>query len=175
MAKTYNRLALGVRSLSDNLSYFALATPEGASQTFKRNWPVVITSGYAVEAANPVTALYGFAGEDAHNAAAGAYTINVYPVTSDLVIEANFLAASAANNVLAAADFGGSFRLAKHADALGTGKAGWYVEDTGSTTAVKIISFRSSHVLPNSEEGEAKAGDTNARIVAKPLAAVVTY
>lgn len=175
MAKTYPTQELKVRSLSDNLSYLALYLPEGASQTFLRGWPVVITSGYVVEGANPVTALFGFAGENAHNSPAGAYTISVIPATPDVVVEGNFLASSAADNVLAAGDFGGSFRLAKGANLLGASKPGWYIEDTGSSTSVKIVSARSSHVLPTSEEGEAKAGDTNARLVAKPLASVITY
>lgn len=171
MANTWHKKDIVVLSRSrPDAQYVVFSCPEGASVTAKRGWPVVVTSGYVVEAASPATAIFGFLAEDAHNdAVAGTHQISVIPALPDVLIEANFLAASAADNVLAAGDFGGKFRLVKSAGGM------WYVEDTGTTTAVKIVNLVPETVSPTIHPPRAVAGDTNARVIASVLDAVCTW
>jgi len=170
MAKTFPKRALGVR-LEDSpvLGYAARWEPEGASQTYPAGSPVVFTSGYVVEAANPVLAIMGFAIEAGHNTTAGAALAKFLPAYDGLIFYGNLLASSAADRTLVATDLGSSFRIAKDSNLLGTGLPGWYIEATGTTTACKIVSFRADLVVPNEVNDRAAVGDTNPRVGAIAL------
>ncbi len=173
MAKTFPKRALGVR-LEDNpvLSYAARWEPEGATQTYVAGAPVVLTAGFIVEAANPATSMLGIAIEAGHNAAAGAKLAKFLPAIDGLIFYANLLAASAADRALVATDLGTSYRIAKDANLLGTGKPGWYIEATGTSTACKVVSFRADLIVPNENDDRAAVGDTNPRVGAIVLDSV---
>jgi hypothetical protein len=170
MPKTFPKRALGVR-LEDSpvLGYAARWEQEGASQTYVAGAPVVITSGYIVEGANPVTAIMGFAIEAGHNVAAGAALAKFLPAVDGLIFYANLLASAAADRALVATDLGSSYRIAKDSNLLGTGSAGWFIEATGTTTACKVVSFRADLIVPNEVNDRAAVGDTNPRVGAIAL------
>lgn len=175
MAKTYPKQALRVFAPNDaTLGAVSEYFLEGATQTFLENSPVVMTGGYIVAAADPVTAVFGIVLEDAHNDLAdGTHKVRLVPVNQQVGIYANFLGAGAANNVLAAADLGLDRDLEYDANALGTGLPGYYVQDSAASAAVNIFSFNNDWPYPNSIESIAVAGDTNARISAVFLNSVV--
>lgn len=156
------------------LGYATRRVPEGASQTWVAGAPIVMTSGLATEAADPVTALYAFALEAGQNTT-GAKT-KILPVVDGVAFYGNFLASGGADNTLAAADLDAAgFRIAKGAygDA---GQVIWFIEDTGTTTACKITSFETDQHLPNIVNNTyAAVGDTNARVTAIVLDAVRSY
>ena len=165
MAKTYPKRSLGVR-LEDHpvLSYAARHEPEGALQTFPAGSPVMFSGGFVVEAANPVAAMLGLAIEAGKNAPAGTRLTKFIPAIDGVLVYGNLLAAAAADRVLAAADLGASYRLSKDPALLGAGKPGWYIEATATTTASKVVSFRSDLIVPNEPKDRAEPGDTNPRV-----------
>lgn len=175
MAKTYPKRGIQVFAPNDAyLSAVSVYLPEGQTQTFEGVNPVVVTSGYVVLAADPVTAVAGICVEDAHNSAAdGTYNVRVIPVSEDVGIYANFLANAAADNVLAAADLYLKRDLEYDANMISTGVGGWYIEDGAAAASVRIVSFNSDIAIPNSSESIAKVGDTNARVSALFLDSVV--
>lgn len=177
MPKTFRKQALAVAIPSDAyLGYVSRNLPEGASQTFVSSAPVVITAGFIVEGANPVTAVGLIALEAAHNnGVAGAVTVKVIPCYHGLVLFGNLLGAAAADNVLAATDLGLNVRLSRSATLLGAASPGWFFEDTAASVAVKITSFESDQRVPNNVETIAVAGDTNARLTGEVLTAVMNF
>jgi hypothetical protein len=176
MAKTYGKQALAVSVPSDAwLGYNTRYAPEGASQTFVSSSPLVFSSGYLVVGADPTTAIACFSLQAGHNTTAGAYNIPVLPAYNGLVLFGNFLGAAAADNVLAAADMGASFDLKLSSTLLGASSPGWYILDAAASACVKITSFASDMVLPNSSETVAVAGDTNARVTAEVVDSVYAW
>lgn len=174
MAKTYPKRGIQVFAPNDAyLSSVSVYLPEGASQTFTGVNPIVVTSGYVVLAADPVTSVMGICVEDGHNTTAGTYNVRVIPVSQDVGVYANFLGNAAADNVLAAADLYLSRDFEYDANMITTGEGGWYVEDGAASASVKIVSFNSDIAIPNNSQSEAEAGDTNARVSALFLNSVV--
>src|SRR5262245_14573368 len=103
--------------------------PEGASQTFLAGAPLKLVSGLALKFVTPTDGkLAGFALSDGHNVASGA-SVTVIPAFPHIEIECNFLGAAAADNVLAAADFGNKFDLLESTTLIGGDTAGWYISD----------------------------------------------
>src|SRR5512139_4079064 len=102
MAKTYPKRGIQVFAPNDAyLSSVSVYLPEGATQTFTGVNPVVVTAGYVVLAADPVTSIAGICVEDAHNSVAdGTYNVRVIPVSQDVGVYANFLANASPDNVL---------------------------------------------------------------------------
>lgn len=176
MAKTYPKQALAVSFPSDAwLGYNTRYVPEGASQTFVSSSPVVFSSGYIVAAASPSTAIAAISLQAGSNTTAGAVNIPVLPAYNGLVLFLNFLGAAAADNVLAAADMGTSFELEVDSNLLGTGLAGWYLQDATVAPSVKITSFASDYIFPNNSEVVAVAGDTNARVTGEVIDSVYAW
>lgn len=165
MANTFPKQALKVRVLGDAfLAYAKRRLPEGASQTFVPHAPLVLTSGYLVEAASPVVDVWGFALGESHNTTAGAAYAEYLPAIDGVEFFANFLGASAVNNAFAITDLKGSFQMAKSATLLGPSRPGWYVVDTGTTAAAKMVSVDTDHRIPTEVDNDVvHAGDTNAR------------
>lgn len=167
MAKTFRTEGLGINPIDDPfLGYITRRYLEGASQTFPKGSPVKIASGYIVEWVSVADAdIFGFVMTAGTNTAAGTNPIDVVLAHPQLVIEASFLAASAADNVLAQADLGIERDLEKDSDLLGSGSAGWYIEDAADGAAVIIQEFDCAPVyFSTSNEYKPLAGDTNARI-----------
>ena len=170
MAETWDKGPLRLFSLSNSfLSLVERRVPEGASQTFVTHAPLKIVSGLAVEWTSGTDIAFWSAGDGRNTTGADAM---VYFATPELGIEANFLGSAAADNVLAAADFGTAFDLAKSATLLGTGKPGWYLQDSTSSVMARICQFHCEMALPNKLPTlRPTAGDTNARVRALPLTA----
>ena len=176
MAKTYPKQALRVFAPNDAfLGAVSEYYPEGATQTFVANSPVVFTGGYIVESAQaPSVGVSGIALTAGNNSvAAGTYDARVVPVTQNIGIYANFLGAAGVDNVLAATDLGLDRDLYYLATLLGAASPGWYIADSAGGAVVNIRSFRNDWPYPNSIESEAEAGDTNARVSAIFLNAAV--
>jgi hypothetical protein len=169
MAKTYAKGYLQPIAPSNSyLSLYEREMPEAASQTFPEGSPLKFSSGLLAEFVNPtdgkIAAISLIAGQNT----TGALTKVV--LTSDILwFEANFLGAAAADNVLAAADVGTSFDLAKSTTLLGTGYPGWYLQDATSDVAAKIGRLVSAQVPPQSDSSLPAVGDTNARVQARIL------
>lgn len=167
MAKTFPTEALGVNPLHDPvLGFITCRYLEGANQTWPAGSPVKFASGFVAEWVSVADAdIAGFVMTAGHNAAAGANPVDVVLAHQQIWIEANFLGASAADNVLAQADLGIERDLVKDANLLGTGEAGWYIKDAADGAAVIIAEFDSAPVYhPNVEGYRPVAGDINARI-----------
>jgi hypothetical protein len=174
MAETWARGPLRLFALSNSfISLVERRVPEGASQTFVTHSPLKIVSGLAVEWTAGTDVAFWSAG-DGQNVASGAFAM-VYFATPELGIEANFLGSAAAANVLAAADFGTAFDLAKGTDLLGTGKDGWYISDTTSSIMVRICEIHSEMTIPNKLPAPPAVGDTDARVRALPLTSLLHW
>lgn len=173
MPKTYPKRPLGIR-LEDSpvLSYGARWEPEGANQTYPAGAPLQIIGNLLVEAASPATAIVGFSLEPGHSAPAGTKLAKFIPAIDGLIFYGNLLAAGGVDRALIQGDFGASYRLVKDLNYLGPGKPGWYLEATGTTTACKVLSFRSDFVIPNEQNDRAAIGDLNPRVGAIVLDAV---
>lgn len=176
MAKTYPKRPLMPAVPNDAfLGFVSVEYQEATSQTFKAYSPVVLASGLLNEASSTITTtpMLGIVLEDATNASTTGTFLRVCPFMGDSTsVYGNFLGAAAADNVLAAADLGNDYQLAKSTTLLGTGKPGWYILDDSTNGCVKISSFRSDWTIPQSNESAAVAGDTNARVTATVLNAL---
>lgn len=168
MAKTFRTEGLGVVTPHDPLlTYITVELPEDASETWPAGSPVKAASGFVAEWVSVADGdIIGFVMEAGqNNASAGAVNAKVLLAHPQLVIEANFLGASAADNVLAAADLFIERDLIKDANLLGTGEAGWYIKDAADGAAVIIQEFNSAPVqFSTTNDYKPVAGDTNARI-----------
>lgn len=184
MADTYPKLPLRLNR-PDNpfLSYGARELEEGASETFVEDAPIVVTSGLVVEAANPATAVFGFALRAGQNNASAAAVLSEFlPATPDLEIFGNLLDdtdATANDHVFARADIGNDFNLEKDT-ILASGDTAWFFsDDTGSTEAVRIVNSKSDYVFTEAAGVGGKErpaiGDLNPRLTATVLAAIITY
>jgi len=167
MAKTFAKAAmLAVNPNDPFLGLVAEEWPEGASQSYPDGSPVVVTSGYIVAAAttNP-TSIWGLSSGAAHNTTAGAYQQKVIPLVAGMVLEANLMNdAAGADGTLATTDLGTKYDINYGANFLGTGKKGWFFSKTTGGVSIRIYSFKSTTVTPNSTEMLALSGDTNARV-----------
>ena len=175
MAKTYVKQSLRVIAPSDSyVSLIERRLPEGASQTFPIGAPLKLASGLAVVWVSVADApLAAISLEAGHNTT-GREVACIYANT-DIEIEANFLGSAAADNVLAAADFGTDFDLASSSTLIGGADPGWYIADTTVGPAVCMSNYRVNQQIPNSEVMLAEAGDTNARVRAKFLQDVLQW
>jgi hypothetical protein len=173
MAKTYTKQALAVVGDTTFLAHITRKGFEAAAQSaVKVGWPVYHVSGLLTEFVAPSTdLLVGFAAED-FSGTTSAEALYI-PAYAGLVrVEANFLGAAAADNVLAAADYFLARDMLKSATLIGGATAGWYISDAAASVSVKITSFEhsASAALPDNLESRAYVGDTNARVVADILA-----
>ena len=142
--------------------------PEGASQTFKLNSPVALSSGLVVEFVAPATLLLaGYAMSDGKNVASGGFT-DVVLAMGGVEIEANFLGSGAADQVLAAANLGSKFDLGVSAS-LFSSTRGWYIQNTAADPSHRICAFPPLR-MANVPELRTQAGDTNARVRARFIA-----
>lgn len=151
---------------SDVLSYAALRLPEGATVTNVAGAPVVHAAGYIVEAADPVTAIFGWSLLAGLNKAAAtdAGDAKVVPIIPAFRLYANFLATgdAGADNVLAAADLGVDYELQKAA--VGPASAViWHAADDQTDEALQMVSFKSDVQPANVTRYKSADGDTNAR------------
>ncbi len=108
MAKTVSKdIFLEVASEA-NAPPFSITVQEGALQTFKKGWIVMIVAGYCVDCASDTPGtIYGVANEDAHNdATAGTHQISVSLANTVNVFAGNALEAALADHVLVQADIG---------------------------------------------------------------------
>ncbi len=176
MAKTYTKQAL--RPIEPSNVYGSLVErklPEGASQTFPPGSPLKLASGLAIvfvsASDGPIAAI---STESGHNTASGSEIMCVI-AHPNLEIEANFLGSAAADNVLAAADFGGDFDLATSTTLIGGADAGWYIQDSTSSVSVTMMNYRVNQLSPTSNVMLAEAGDTNARVRARILQDVLHF
>jgi hypothetical protein len=168
MAKTFPTERLEVNPLDDTfLSYTTKRYLEAASQTYPAGSPVKNSSGYIAEWENVADAdIIGFVFTAGSNdGSAGLSTVDVVLAVPDLRVEANFLGAAAADNVLAQADLFIERDLLKGANLLGTGAAGWYIADAADGAAVIIQEFDCFRVkFADRDNYKPEAGDTNARV-----------
>lgn len=146
--------------------------PEGASQTFPAGAPLKIVSNLVVEWTATTDLAYLSLAAGQNTTGAQAAVLMLYP---GIELEGNFLAGSAADNVLAAGDFGTAYVLAKSTTLLGTGNAGWYVEDNTSNACVKVCEFFGEQPPPNVINTYPEAGDTNARVRVAPLISLLYW
>ena len=163
MAKTFPTLGLKATTpRQPNASWLRQDIPKASATTFVQGAPIKLASGLALEWVNPSDAdIWAFSMAAAVD---GETTVEAMYATPDVVLEANFLGAAAADNVLAAADRGLSRDLLKAANLLGTGEAGWYISDAAADAGVIICEFESQYVFPTTNESAAVVGDTNARL-----------
>lgn len=183
MADTYPKLPLRLNR-PDNpfLSYAVRELEEGASQTFVEDAPVVCTSGLIVEAANPVTAVFGFALRAGRNGTAAQYLAEFLPATPDLEIFGNLLDdtdAVANDHTFARADVGNDFNMEKDA-ILADGSTAWFFsDDTSSGEAIRIVNTKSDfvHTEASGTGGRERpaVGDLNPRLTATVLSAIIAY
>lgn len=138
---------------------------EGATQTFKKGWPVVLVAGYVTDVASDTPALIlGIAAEDAHNdAVAGTHQIGVYLALDTNVFAANVLETSLADHVLVQGDIGrqmgiqrdtSSNRLFLNSSVVGGANARVFTYELAQNQSA----------TPNSASGPFGVGDTNVRL-----------
>jgi hypothetical protein len=178
MANTYPIRYPGLRiHQSPDLSYAKRSMPEGATQTFPAMSPIVLTAGLVVQAADPATAIFGFAIEAGNNAAAAVTNRStVVPAVGGLTFFANFLSAAGATNTLATADLGIT-RDFHTSDVLPPGStAVWHAADTTAADSIRIIALESDVILPNLEGTQFPVvGDIDVRLECSILDVVSTY
>jgi hypothetical protein len=175
MARTHQTRALDVLAPNGRyaLDYLALYHPEGASQVFKIGWPLKFASGLLAEWVSVADGqLVGFALADGQNLASPTIPAKYVAAYPEISIEGNLLDSSAADEVLVAADLGIEQDLIKGANLLGTGVAGWYIQNTAAGAAVKTYGLQTSYTLPTADAYQPAVGDTNARLRASVKAGV---
>jgi hypothetical protein len=170
MAYTFPKRRLSAFCPQDpHEGYIVKSHHEGASQSFPRGAPLAMVGGYLVVFVATGTAkIWGFSVTEGNNTTAGAKQVKYVPAVPEVYFRASFLGSSAANNVLAQTDFGGTFDLASNANLEGTGKPGWYLQDSASD-AVGIImdADPKESPPPDQDEHRSLAGDTNARLLCR--------
>lgn len=166
MARTHQTRDIEIYSRGGDagLEYLAMYGPEADSQVWLAGWPVIMASGKVTEWVNAAGGLiWGFALADGQNATTGLAPAKFVPAYNTLLIEANFMGSSAADNVLAAGDLGGQFDLTKDANLIGS-VDGWFILDASSEDTVTVVAFETAHTLPTADAYQTAAGDTNARV-----------
>jgi len=111
---------------------------EGATQTFKKGAPLVVSSGYLIEASADPTEIFGIAEEDGENASAGVKSTRFMRPTPGNTFEGTFSNGGTAV-ALAQTDLGVDYGITKD-DTTGF----WYVDKAKTTTSarVTIVGFR---------------------------------
>jgi hypothetical protein len=168
MAVTHTKKGLSI-VLHDTvlLETITRVLPEGASQTFPAGSPLAFSSGLLVVFVAPTTALLAAFTEEVGHNTTGARTTCVLAVPG-VEIEANFLGAAAADNVIAAADMGGKFDLLSSSTLIGGASAGWYISDATADPSVRLSAFAPLREA-NRLESVGATGDTNCRVRATPI------
>ena len=163
MAKTFPTEGLKATTpMQPHASWLRQDIPKASATTFVVGAPIKLASGLALEWVNPSDAdIWAFSLAAAVD---GETTVEAIYATVDVILEANFLGAAAADNVLAAADLGLARDLLKGTNLLGTGVAGWYISDAAADAGVTICEFDSQYTFPTVNESKAVVGDTNARV-----------
>lgn len=167
MAKTFQTLGLKPTTPGQpSASWLRQTLPKASATTFPVGSPIKMASGLVLEWVNPSDAdIVAFAVAAGVNGDTEVECIYAMP---DVILEATFLGAAAADNVLAAADLwiSGGRDLLKAANLLGTGVAGWYISDAAADAGVDIVAFDySPNLFPTGPEAyKPEAGDTNARV-----------
>lgn len=177
MAYTFTKRRLSAYCPSDPYEgYIVRSHLEGATQTFPRGAPLSMVGGYLVVFAALGTAkIWGFSITEGNNGSAGANAVKYIPAVQEVYVRASFLGSAAADNVLAQTDFGVAYDLAVSATLEGTGKPGWYLQDSTSDAAMIIMdSDPKEPPPPDQDQHRALAGDTNARVLCRlaPAASV---
>ena len=176
MPNTYPIKQIGLRIHQEPcLSYAVREIPEGATQTYPAPAPVVLTAGLIVQAADPATAIFGFAVEAGANTTGG--VTRVVPAVAGLSFFSNFLTAAGATNTLAAADLGITRDL-HTSDVLPPTPltAVWHAADATAADSIRIIAFESDIILNNLEgTGTPVATDVDARIECVVLNSINSY
>lgn len=163
MAKTFTTRGLKATVPSQPVASWIRQTfPKGSSTTFVAGAPMKASSGLVVEWVDPSDAdIVGFSTAAAKD---GETTVQGMWAMPEVILEANFLGGSAADTTLAASDLWLSRDLSKDANLLGTGEAGWYIEDASADVAVDVVEFDTQDVHPTIHDYKPEAGDTNARV-----------
>jgi hypothetical protein len=189
MAKTYPIGPLKVYIEDDpDLSFAERHYVEAASQTFDVGAPLKLgTNGLAEWVSNADAAIFAWAltkGQNSTSVPSYVIATNDQAITpaptmmkalladQDVVIEGNLLAASAADYVLLAADWGAQKDLIKKTalyKAGGTTHDGWYVQNTASAATVQIFSFGSMFSSTTTNDWGAIPGDTDAIVRVKVI------
>lgn len=173
MAKTFPKNRISVAPEEFN-SVVAQSGLEADNETFKRGAPLVLTAGLLAEAASPVAAgsLVGWAAEDAHNTTGA--RVQFIPAKPGQLFYINFLGAAGADNVLDQGDFGGDFDIELAAAGHPDGGQVWYLLDAaGTANAATMISDKADISPADQLSTRAEAGDTNARVLCRLLAAAL--
>lgn len=162
------RSMIAVMPSNSYVSLLEREWPEGDNQTFVIGAPIAFSSGLAV--AWTSGNLAGISAVAGQNTTGDLFT-KVYLLEPGVCIEANFLGSAAANNTLAAADMGTAFDIASDVNLLGTGRAGWYLQDSTSATMARISELKASIPNPLEDRSIPAIGDVNTRLRAIPLIA----
>lgn len=169
MAKEYQFRPLKVLGGTDDpgIAYPARYALEASSQTFKAGAPLQWVNGYLATCSTDPTAsgteekIAGFALEDAHNITAGTQEVQYLPnIPGSIALEGNLLTTAAADYVLLATDYGVAVDLVLD----GTTGYWYFIKAADAYSAGRVVSFKTSELVPNNNEVVAKAGDTNARV-----------
>lgn len=142
-----------------------VAFAEGASQTFKKGWVVILVAGYVVDPGTDTPSLIlGIAAEDAHNdSVAGTHQIGVYLALDTNVFAGNVLQSSLADHTLVQGDIGTQMAIQRD-----TTNNRWYLN--ASTTGganCRVFTYevaQNQSATPNSGSGPFGVGDTNVRL-----------
>ncbi len=138
---------------------------EGALQTFKKGWPVVLVAGYVTDVASDTPALIlGVAAEDAHNdATAGTHQIGVYLALDTNIFAANVLETSLADHVLVQSDIGTQMAIQRDT----TNNRLFLNASTKGGANCRVFTYeiaQNQSASPNSASGPFGVGDTNVRL-----------
>ena len=138
---------------------------EGASQAWTEEiCPIVVTAGLGVKAADPVTALHGFAMRPANNDAGGISLLEYVLAIDGLVLIGNHLDTDGTDNTLVQADFG-ALRQLNETASIGPGSTTvWHLGDSATTAAAYTIDQDGDYFPAPTEPTYTKVGDVNARV-----------
>lgn len=167
MAVTWRKAPL--EPLIPNNSYLSLwerYATEGATQSWPAGSPICFSGGKMIVFVAPATLKVAGIALDAASTVTD--TAVRYLVASESVeFEANLLTSAAANYTLAITDNGTLYDLATNANLLGTGVAGWYIQNTTADTVCIVTQFKAQMGEPNQTSSDPQVGDVNARVTAR--------
>lgn len=171
---TFAKEALAVGAPHDgNLSYATRDLPEGQTNVVDSGAPVVITGGYVVSAADPVTAITGISIEPGHNTVAdGDENMQVCPLTPrDRTIIVTLLGVAGVDYALLGTETG--LEIGVGVETIGPGaKTGWIGIIGG--TGFEIVSVQGDQVPPGRTDSRGEIGDINARVQIVPNADILS-
>lgn len=164
---------------SSVLGYAIREVPEDSTQTWPAVAPIIIDAGgHANEAADPSTAIWGFALQAGqNNATPGAVYTKAVPAIDGLTFFANFLTSAGATNNIATADLADNFDLHKSSVLPPSNTAVWHASDSSAAASITLVSFQTDQVLANTivNNRQVANGDTDARVEFAVLASVRTF